>query len=127
MLWSGLFQSWDTFAPAPKASNTRLEGVVIARDGDLCRFHFPQMEELSLFDRYVKERYRKFAETLPVESNSEAWLDVAQHLARSYGDPANPTEVVMLVKYSSDIDLNGQRRAPHADVFFQKKFVGASE
>jgi hypothetical protein len=127
MLWTGLFQSWDTFAPMPKASNTRLEGVVIAKDGRIFRYRFPEMQELGLLRRYVKERYRKFAEMLPVESNSSAWPDVAQRLARSYGDAANPPEVVMLIKYSADIASTGTPLPPRAEVFFQTRLQGPAE
>jgi hypothetical protein len=127
MLWTGLFQSWDTFAPRPKASNTRLEGVVIARDGHISRYRFPEMQEFSFLRRYVKERYRKFAEMLPVESNAFAWPDVVQRLARGYSDPANPVEVVMLIKYSTDILLTGERAPPHAEVIFQTRLEAQAE
>ncbi len=100
---------------------------MIARDGRISRYHFPEMQDLSFLRRYVKERYRKFAETLPVESNSSAWPDVAQRLARSYWDPANPPEVVMLIKYTTDIALMGTQLPPHAEVFFQTRLQDPAE
>jgi hypothetical protein len=121
MLWTGLFQSWDTFAPAPKATNTRLEGVVIAKDGRLFRYRFPEMSRLTLSRRYFKERYRKFAEMLPVKSNSPAWPDVARRLACIYSDPANPPEVVMLIQYSIDILPTHAQSRPRAEIVFQTR------
>ena len=103
MLWSGLFQSWDTFAPTPRAVNAYVQGVVITNDGRLHTWKFPRMEQLSVTERYYKERYRKFVENLQEDRNSALWPDAARHLARMYNNPANPPEIVMLVRYWSDI------------------------
>jgi hypothetical protein len=103
MLWTGLFQSWDTFAPTPRTVNAYIQSVVITKDGVIHTYKFPRMEQLGLFERYYKERYRKFEENLPVQSNSALWPGVARHLARMYASPVNPPEIVMLVQYWSDI------------------------
>jgi hypothetical protein len=107
MLWSGLFQSWDTFAPTPKSQNDYIQGVVITRDGHTHNWPFPRMEQLGFLDRYTKERYRKFTEYLPDDKNSALRPDVAMHLAGFYQDRNNPPEFVILVRYWSDIE-------PHA-------------
>ena len=81
------------------------------------------MEQLSLTERYYRERYRKFAENLQDDRNSALWPDVARHLARLYANPANPPAIVMLIRYWSDITLgeNGaqHRAAPRAHIFFE--------
>src|SRR5712671_904309 len=64
-LWSGLFQSWDMFSPLPKAANTYIEATIVYKDGSRTTWTFPRMEQLSLTERYFKERYRKYAENLP--------------------------------------------------------------
>ncbi len=33
-LWSGLFQSWDMFAPLPKAANSYMEAIIMYQDGN---------------------------------------------------------------------------------------------
>lgn len=103
MLWSGLFQSWDMFAPLPKSENDYIQAVVITHDGQVHTWKFPRMEQLSLLRRYSKERYRKFAENLEDSKNSVLWPDVSRHLARLYQSPANPPEIVMLIRYWSEI------------------------
>jgi hypothetical protein len=61
------------------------------------------MEQLSLTERYFKERYRKFEETLPVETYSGLWPDTARHIARMKNNPSNPVETVMLIDWWSRI------------------------
>lgn len=125
MVWSGLFQSWDTFAPSPIMANTYLVASVIKRDGSIQTWTFPRMEQLSFVERYYQERYRKFAENLQDDKNSALWPDVARHLARLHANPANPPEIVMLVKYWSAIAPPADRplpaEPPRAQIFFEYK------
>ncbi len=103
MLWSGLFQSWDTFAPQPKLENDYIQAAVITHDGHTNIWTFPQMEQLSFLQRYSKERYRKFSEAARETKNAALWPDVARHLARLYRSPGNPPEIVILIRYWSGI------------------------
>jgi hypothetical protein len=103
MLWTGLFQSWDMFAPTPRSFNAWVEASVIFRDGRIQPWRFPRMEQLSLTDRYYKERYRKFVENLQEDKQAALWPDVARHIARLNNNPANPPEIVMLIRYWSEI------------------------
>jgi hypothetical protein len=123
MVWSGLFQSWDTFAPSPKSVNAYLVGSVITKDGLVHPWNFPRMEQLSFPERYYKERYRKFVENLQDSRNSALLPDVARHLARLYNNPMNPPEIVMLIVYWSDITppVNGSHHSerPSARILFE--------
>lgn len=123
MLWSGLFQSWDMFAPFPRPVNEHVHGVVISKDGGIHTWAFPRMEQLGFTTRYCKERYRKFAENLQDDKNSAMWPDVARHLGRMYNDPANAPAIVMLIRYWSDIapQTNQPYRAEpeRARIFFE--------
>jgi hypothetical protein len=103
MLWSGLFQNWDTFAPSPKSVNAYVEAAVIFKDGHTHTWKFPRMEQLKLTERYHEERYRKFMEILQKDSYSALWPDVARHIARLNKNDTNPPEIVMLISYWSEI------------------------
>lgn len=122
-VWSGLFQSWDTFAPVPKSTNAYIEAVVIYKDGHTRNWKFPRMEQLGLTERYFKERYRKYAENLQKDANVALWPDAARHLARLNNDVSNPPEIVMLVRYWSDIvrrdDSSYQPQPVHAQIFYE--------
>ena len=123
MLWSGLFQSWDTFAPSPKSVNSYVAASIITRDGHIHPWNFPRMEQLGLGERYYKERYRKFVENLQDDRNSALWPDVARHLAHLYGNPENPPEIIMLIRYWSDILPQAREsehnERPHARILFE--------
>ncbi|HEY3988879.1 MAG TPA: hypothetical protein VGM02_06240 [Acidobacteriaceae bacterium] len=103
MLWSGLYQSWDMFAPNPKSIDSYIKAVVFTQDRHLKVWTFPRMEELSFGERYQKERYRKFAEMLPDQKNELLWPGVAAHVARLFNNPIDPPDKVVLIEFRSDI------------------------
>jgi hypothetical protein len=102
-LWSGLFQSWDMFAPTPKSANSYLEAVLIYEDGSRKTWAFPRMDQLGLTDKYFKERYRKFTESLVREENEPLLVDAARYIARLNSSPNMPVKTVVLVQNYSYI------------------------
>ena len=58
MAWSGLYQSWDMFAPNPKSIDSYIKAVVFTKNRHIKVWTFPRMEELGFAERYQKERYR---------------------------------------------------------------------
>ncbi len=111
-LWAGLFQSWDMFSPAPWSANSYVEAVVIYKDGSRTTWSFPRMEQLSLTERYFKERYRKFAEVIQHEDNDTLWPDVARRIARLNSTPSKPVKTIILIQWWSPI-------VPRADGSYQ--------
>lgn len=104
MLWSGLFQVWDMFAPEPPMLNAYLEAEVTFRDGRTAIWKFPRMQELGYVERYFKERYRKWAnERVRADANAALWPDAARYVARQYSTPGNPPVRVRLIRHWSDI------------------------
>src|SRR6201986_4381906 len=99
MRWSGLFQSWDMFAPEPQSVDSYLKAVVFTRDHHIKVWSFPRMEELPVSQKFRKERYRKFAEVLPQPQFAPLWPDVAAHLARLLNNPADPPDKVLLIEF----------------------------
>jgi hypothetical protein len=121
-LWSGLFQSWDPFAPMPRTINSYLEAIVIYKDGAVRTWKFPRMEQLSLAERYFKERYRKYEDNLGEDANAALWPDAARYVARLNNDTSNPPQIVMLIRHRSDIvPANGSSRLEpwHAQIFYE--------
>lgn len=102
MRWTGLFQTWDMFAPNPIPANTTIKAVIIT-DHHLRVWEYPRMDELGFGERYCKERYRKFAENLLEDRSSLLLADVSKHIARFYNNPEDPPEKVILLKYESQI------------------------
>jgi hypothetical protein len=104
-LWSGLFQSWDMFAPVPKLANTYIEAVIVYQDGSRRTWTLPRMEQLGLRDKYFKERYRKYAENLQREENEPLLADTARYIARQNSIPGKPVSTVILIQEWSAIIL----------------------
>jgi hypothetical protein len=122
MVWTGLFQRWDMFAPDPPTVNTYVKSVVISRDRHMQVWSFPRMEELGFGERYRKERYRKFLEVLPQPQNAPLWPDVARHLARRFKSQADPPDKVLLIEFQSDIRSEAEgspEPTPRPSIFYE--------
>lgn len=102
MRFTGLFQTWNMFAPNPVPTNTTIKAVVIT-DHHIHVWEYPRMDKLGYGERYRKERYRKFAENLLMDQTSLLLADVAKHIARFYNDPDDPPQKVILLKYETEI------------------------
>jgi hypothetical protein len=102
LVWAGLFQFWDMFSPSPKTVNTYLEAIILYEDGNTRGWRFRRMEQLSFTDRYVKERYRKFAEVLNSDTYAALRPDAARWIARQNAGPV-PIKMILLVRYWADI------------------------
>jgi hypothetical protein len=103
MQWTALAQSWDTFAPNPKSVNVYIKAVILTPNRHIHVWAFPRMDELNFRERYRKERYRKFAESLVEPNNAVVLPDVAMHVARIYKNHVDPPDEVLLVEYLADI------------------------
>jgi hypothetical protein len=121
MVWAGLFQTWDMFAPNPEAVNSYIKTVVISRDRHMQVWSFPRMEELGFIERYRKERYRKFSDVLPQPQYAPLWPDVAAHAATQFNSQSDPPEKVLLIQFQSDIRPatdGAADSAPRPSVFY---------
>jgi hypothetical protein len=118
--WSGLFQSWDMFAPNPESVNSYIKAVVITHDHHMRVWTFPRMEELSLWERYRKERYRKFTDVLPAQENQALWPDVANHIARAFARRGDSPDKVLLIQFRSDIKPGNDNAEPQPNVFYEE-------
>jgi hypothetical protein len=104
MLWTGLFQNWDMFAPDPSKLNCNVGAVVEYRDGTRSLWSFPKMESMGLVDKYFRERWRKYAnDNLRLDTNAALWPDAARYVARQNNRPGNPPVAVSLLRYWSEV------------------------
>ena len=84
------------------------------------------MHRLGLWERYHKERYRKWVENVIGSGDDRLRTDAARYVARQFGDAASPPVTVHLILRWTDLELarspSGQvlgtalldRRVPHA-------------
>lgn len=128
MLWSGLFQGWDMFAPSPRNINSYIEAVVIFKSGRTQTWSFPRLEKLGFPQREFKERYRKFSENVQNNANSALWPDLARRIARLHKSTSDPPSIVVLVRHWSEIKPPNAGRSYrpepwHANIFFEYNVV----
>lgn len=128
LLWTGLFQSWDFFAPNPRPVNSYIEAVAVTQNRHMRVFDFPRMEQLSFAKRYREERYRKFAEVLCDPTYAALWPDVAKHVARSLNSVADPPQMVILMKFQSPIKYGVKQTPPvPKPEFFYEYYVSGED
>jgi hypothetical protein len=104
MLSIGMTETWDTFAPRPKASEQYLKAIVITTNGNTKIYSFPRMEGMSWIMRYQKERYRKFAESILCPDCSVLWPDIERRVGRQESSATDPPDRVILVSFESPIN-----------------------
>ena len=112
-------QQWDMFAPNPNLSNNYLEAEVTFADGGRATWPFPRVDRMGYFERYRKERHRKWATERVLAAgkpNPVVAEAAAAFAARQVGRPGNPPRKVELVRYRSQIPAprRGQLR-PHSE------------
>lgn len=101
-----LWQNWGMFAPEPSNLNAFLRAEVKTTDGRHLRFDFPRMSELDRFDRYLMERYRKWAvDNVRSDNFSAYWPATARFVARKLKEEQGVTAVqVELWRYWTHVE-----------------------
>jgi len=105
MIWSGLAQGWNLFAPNPLAMNNRMEAQVTYRDGQTAIWRFPQPQDYGYIKRYFLERPHKFSlDSLLNDKPGILRPDAARYIARENNTkPNNPPVKIVLIGYRSKI------------------------
>src|SRR3954469_688867 len=62
VIWSGLWHSWDMFSPDPLSLNFNVQAFITYADGVTETWDFPRMDKMGLWEKFQKERYRKWRE-----------------------------------------------------------------
>lgn len=106
---TGFWQYWDMFSPEPSSIDIWGDAVVTFRDGSETRFAYPRMSDLPIFEKFVKERYRKFYERVP--DNDYLWPVFAQRIALlSNTRPGNPPIAVKLYHHWRQVAGPGEKQ-----------------
>jgi hypothetical protein len=102
---AAMWQSWSVFAPVPKTWNLYCSARIYYKDGTTSDWTFPRIDKLSLTDRMVSERYRKWvSEGLVDPKNSIIWPDCARWVLRNHAHKGKVPIAVDLIKHWAYIE-----------------------
>jgi hypothetical protein len=96
---TGFWQYWDMFSPNPSQTDIWCDAEVVYKNGEKKIYHYPRVSSMSLTQKYVSERYRKFYERVNQEKYSYLWAPFAQRIAYLNDDPSNPPVAVRLRRH----------------------------
>jgi hypothetical protein len=118
---TGLWQGWDMFAPDPIQNRFRMDAVVTRRDGTSVVWKFPDLEKLGVFERYQKERYRKWGhDNVRIDSKRGLWEPTARYIARQVGGRHNPPVRVEMRRIWTPVLAPGEPVPPPAETHWKR-------
>ena len=127
MMFSGLWHIWGMFAPKPLDLNFDVRAMVKYQDGSTAEWIAPRMEELSIAQRFSKERFRKWRERIRSEDHRMVWDDTSRWIARQMNrNPKNPPVEVQLTRWWVEIpppDLTRDYQPQPKKVVWNKSFT----
>ena len=93
-------QGWGMFAPDPYSLDVYIEAQIHYADGTVRSWEFPRMHHMSTWQKYGKERWRKYSEVAYQDNYSFLWPASARYAARENNIyPNNPPVSVALVRH----------------------------
>ena len=99
LLSTGFWQYWDMFAPEPADTDFYCTADVTYRDGRKETYKYPRMYDLSIPDKFLEERFRKFFERGYDSTRPYMWARIGQRIALLMDKyPNNPPVQVDLFK-----------------------------
>lgn len=135
MVHTGLWHSWDLFAPSPQKLNASIQAELEMEDGTRRRWEAPLPEELGIADRFRLDRHRRWRERVRLDSYGRVWGDAARYLARQHLSATNrPISIILWRSWQRippvdetrdhqpfDRTVNRTNRAPFATFQFQRE------
>jgi hypothetical protein len=100
--FTGLWQSWDMFAPHPQSFSAAVEAIVTRANGAETTWTIPGPEHVR-FGKYRLDRWRKWRDAARADGSWMVWPDVARFAARQNTDSSNPPAKVELVRRWGDV------------------------
>jgi hypothetical protein len=96
MVMSGFQQGWSMYAPNPDDRDIGISVIITYQDKTKRTWTMPRVKAMGYFDRYRKERFRKWAEV--GTRDAVCWYPMARFAVRQCGiDPHNrPVSALLL-------------------------------
>lgn len=101
---TGMWQYWDMFAPDPAQTDIWCSAEVTYMDGTKKPFEYPHMKALSIPQKFMLERHRKYFERVNQPGFSYLWVTFGQAIAfKSATDPNNPPIQVDVTRHFQEV------------------------
>ncbi|MCB0825193.1 MAG: hypothetical protein KDC26_03310 [Armatimonadetes bacterium] len=103
MMPTGLWQSWDMFAPNPARTDMYMDAIVKYEDGSEKTVEYPRIYSMPIPKKFFHERYRKFRERLSPDAYEYKWPQTAYWMAaQAWVTPENPPVEIRLRRHWMD-------------------------
>jgi hypothetical protein len=112
---TGFWQYWDMFAPDPSQSDLWLDAEVEYLDGTKKIYEYPHMKKMSLAEKFIYERHRKFTERVNMETVQAQFLRApfGQAIAtKTATNPDNPPVIVRINRHFLDVPRHDKPVGP---------------
>ena len=106
---TGFWQYWDMFCPDPASVDIWFDAEVVYQDGTSKIYKYPRMADLSIPEKYEKERYRKFYERINNPEFSRLWSVFGQYIAHLMDDPSNPPKIIRFRRHFQKVPPPGEK------------------
>jgi hypothetical protein len=112
MVWSGLAQGWNLFAPNPLGMNLRMEVEITYQNGQTSLWKFPRPQDYGYIKMYTLERQHKFSlDSLQNDKLGYLRPDAARYIARlNNTQENNPPATITFVSYQAKIPPPGSAK-----------------
>ncbi len=110
--FTGFWQYWDMFAPNPARTDQWCDAEVIYLDGRVKRYAYPRMAALSIWQKFVEERYRKLFERVAKDESSYLWPSFGLRIALINDDLENPPVKIRLFLHWRIVAAPGEPQNP---------------
>lgn len=121
---TGLWQGKGVFVPRPHVYNLKFSAEITYADGSKKIWECPQMQKLSLLERFQKERYRKWSrQNMDTNTPMRWWPDTAIYIARiNPKENTRPVEVKLIrTRDETPPPGSNEKGAVTVDPFFLKQ------
>ena len=110
LLGTGFWQYWDMFSPNPSQTDIWVDAIVTYKNGKEKTYQYPRIFLMSIPQKFMSERYRKFYERVNMDQNPYLWAPFAQHIAWINDDPKNPPVTIKLRRHWIQIMGPGKKQ-----------------
>lgn len=119
---TGFWQYWDMFAPDPAQVDLWCSAEIEYLDGTKKEVNYPRIYDLTIPQKFIYERHRKYYERVNQENNRFLWPSFGQYLAyQNANDPNNPPVKVTLKRHFQAVmrhDNPQPKEPPYSTITF---------